>query len=105
MVDKSKRGKKLKCQNEDCALKFYDVNVNQPDCPTCGTAYDHDAPKELVGSASNHPRRRQAPVFQIVAPQESIETTNQTDDEGFVRIWPTPFAERRTCPMSLSMAC
>ncbi|MGI9478598.1 MAG: FYDLN acid domain-containing protein [Hyphomicrobiaceae bacterium] len=82
MVNKSKRGTKLKCQNEDCALPFYDLNVDQPDCPTCGTGYDHEASKELVGAASSHHRRRQAPVFEIVAPEEPIETTSPTDDDG-----------------------
>lgn len=80
MANKSKRGTKLKCQNEDCALPFYDLNVEQPDCPTCGTGYDHEAPKEVAGTASSHHRRRQAPVFEIVAPEERIETTSPTGD-------------------------
>lgn len=34
------RGTKRKCQNEDCALPFYDLNRAEYACPNCGTAFD-----------------------------------------------------------------
>ena len=81
MVSKAARGKKLKCQNDDCALPFYDLNVEQPDCPTCGSAYDHNAEQEADTSASTYRRSRQAPVHKIVAPEELFErATNGGDD-------------------------
>ncbi len=74
MVGDTARGTKLKCQNEECALPFYDLNVAQPDCPTCGTAFDHEAAKELVNPSTNYrPGRRQAPVFEIISPEAANE--------------------------------
>lgn len=81
MASKAARGKKLKCQNEDCALPFYDLNVEQPDCPTCGSAYDHTADQEPDKSGSTYRRgRRQAPVHKIVAPEDLIESATDGDD-------------------------
>lgn len=34
-----KRGLKRRCQNDGCALPFYDLNRPQFACPTCGTAF------------------------------------------------------------------
>ncbi|MFY0610259.1 MAG: FYDLN acid domain-containing protein [Hyphomicrobiaceae bacterium] len=87
MVGNAARGTKLKCQNEDCALPFYDLNVAQPDCPTCGTAFDHEAAKELINPNANYGRsRRQQPVFEIVAPeaadQRATDEIDDTDEAG-----------------------
>ena len=81
MVDKSKRGTKLKCQNEDCAPSYYDLNMVQPNCPTCGTAYDHEAALELVSPEPKFGRRRQTPVLNIVAPEEPTETATEEADD------------------------
>jgi len=80
MANKAARGTKLNCQNEECALPFYDLNVAEPDCPTCGTAYDHEAAKEPVNAGSTYRRGRQAPVFEIVAPERPAEATAEADD-------------------------
>ena len=80
MASKAARGKKLKCQNDDCALPFYDLNVEQPDCPTCGSAYDHNAKPEADKSSSTYRRGRQVPVHKIVAPEELFERAADGDD-------------------------
>lgn len=82
MVATSARGKKLKCQNEECALPFYDLNVAEPDCPTCGTAFDHEAAKELVNPTGSSRRGRQAPVFEIVAPEAPGQSASEADDNA-----------------------
>jgi hypothetical protein len=80
MADKKTRGTKLKCQNEECARPFYDLDVAQPECPTCGTAFDHEAAKEPASPASSYRRGRQAPVFEIVAPEEPVSETDDDSD-------------------------
>ena len=83
MVGNTARGAKLKCQNEECALPFYDLNVAQPDCPTCGTAFDHEAAKELVDPSTNYKRgRRQAPVFEIISPEAANERAAEEVDQN-----------------------
>ena len=81
MASKAARGKKLKCQNDDCALPFYDLNVEQPDCPTCGSAYNYEAEQEADTSSSTYRRGRQAPVHKIVAPEGPIENAADGDDD------------------------
>lgn len=81
MASNAARGKKLKCQNDDCASPFYDLNVEQPDCPTCGSAYDHTPEQETDKPGSTYRRdRRHAPVYKIVAPGELIESAADEDD-------------------------
>ncbi|MBU2532928.1 MAG: FYDLN acid domain-containing protein [Alphaproteobacteria bacterium] len=81
MANKLERGTKRKCQNEDCAIPFYDLNVAEPDCPTCGTAFDHDVAKQAtVTSGSVYRRGRQAPVFEIVAPEPIDDVTETVED-------------------------
>ena len=82
MANKAARGTKLNCQNEECALPFYDLNVAEPDCPTCGTAYDHEAAKEPVNTGSTYRRGRQAPVFEIVAPERPPQADAEDDDSS-----------------------
>lgn len=82
MVRNAARGTKLKCQNEECALPFYDLNVVQPDCPNCGTAFDHEAAKERVNPSASYKRgRRQAPVFEIISPEAANERAAEEVDQ------------------------
>jgi hypothetical protein len=60
------RGLKRKCQNEDCALPFYDLNREQFDCPNCGEPFDLT---EAPTAWSAYPSRRKPREFQIVAPE------------------------------------
>ena len=39
MTTKDARGTKLKCQNEECDARFYDLNREPATCPICGTVY------------------------------------------------------------------
>jgi len=39
MTTKDARGNKLKCQNEECDARFYDLNREPATCPICGTVY------------------------------------------------------------------
>lgn len=83
MVGNTARGTKLKCQNEECALPFYDLNVAQPDCPTCGTAFDHEAAKDLVNPSKDYRRgRRQAPAFEIVSPEAANRRASDDVDDN-----------------------
>ena len=43
MSQRSARGAKLKCQNEECAATFYDLNRSEFTCPMCGTEFDQEA--------------------------------------------------------------
>lgn len=45
------RGTKRKCQNEDCALPFYDLNRSDYVCPNCGSAFDANVPERLAPTA------------------------------------------------------
>jgi hypothetical protein len=62
------RGLKRTCQNEDCALPFYDLNRQQFDCPNCGEQFDPMRPAETPTTSSAYPLRRKPREFQIVAP-------------------------------------
>ena len=63
------RGLKRTCQNEDCALPFYDLNREQFDCPNCGEPFDPTKPAEASTAWSAYPSRRKPREFQIVAPE------------------------------------
>src|SRR6056297_1081611 len=39
MADKAARGTKRTCQNEECGIKFYDLNRDPIVCPDCETVY------------------------------------------------------------------
>ncbi len=83
MVGKADRGTKLKCQNEEWPIPFYDLNAAQPSCSAFGTAFDHEAAKELEPPSTNYRRARQAPAFEIVAPEAASQSaTVEVDDLG-----------------------
>ena len=66
MSNKKDRGAKRKCQNEACALPFYDLNRTEFACPTCGTAFDikaaQDALSELHGKGLYRKTPRRFPA-------------------------------------------
>ena len=52
---KARRGTKRTCQNEECGLRFYDLNRDPIACPTCNAVYVIDllpAPQEAVRAAA-----------------------------------------------------
>jgi uncharacterized protein (TIGR02300 family) len=82
------RGAKRKCQNDDCALPFYDLNREAFDCPNCGTSYDieleaREREAAAEASASGYRPRRKAPELTIVAPEgpAAIAEDESDDDE------------------------
>ena len=46
------RGMKRKCQNEACALPFYDLNRASFACPNCSTPFDLELQARLEAAAS-----------------------------------------------------
>ena len=48
------RGTKRRCQNENCALSFYDLNRAPVQCPNCGASF---AVQALVKEPQRFPRR------------------------------------------------
>jgi hypothetical protein len=71
MSAKSARGAKRKCQNEECAAPFYDLNRAEFSCPQCGTEFDHEAAAQaLEPQPSRYPSRKQPRVLPIVASDE-----------------------------------
>jgi hypothetical protein len=76
MTSSTTKGEKRICQNEDCALPFYDLNREAFDCPNCGTPFDLTAPEpEVVAAAAaagRYPSRRTPREYQIVAPEDNV---------------------------------
>ena len=52
MSQKAERGTKRTCQNDDCAVRFYDLNRDPITCPACGSAYVVVAPSAAAAAAS-----------------------------------------------------
>ena len=70
MSKKSARGVKRKCQNEECATPFYDLNRDVFACPVCGTEFDHEASAlamEQLYGGQDYARRKQPRVLPISA--------------------------------------
>lgn len=44
------RGIKRRCQNEECAMPFYDLNRQTFDCPNCGSGFDLEGDKIRNGN-------------------------------------------------------
>jgi hypothetical protein len=63
------RGTKRICQNEECALPFYDLNRPDCSCPNCGTRAGR--PVELV----------RGPARQIVEEPEQAATSDDAEEE------------------------
>lgn len=79
MSAKSARGAKRKCQNEECAAAFYDLNRADFSCPQCGTEFDHEAAAlALEPQPSRYPSRKQPRLLPIVASDEP----EGTDDDA-----------------------
>ena len=83
---KARRGTKRTCQNEECGLRFYDLNRDPIACPTCNTVYVIDllpAPQEAVRAAAK-PLRKPAFVPDTTpdaAPEEGEEIVAIEGDE------------------------
>ena len=46
------RGAKRKCQNEACAMPFYDLNRGTFACPNCGQAFDTELQARVEATAA-----------------------------------------------------
>ena len=76
MAKHADRGLKRKCQNEACALPFYDLNRTDYACPNCGAAFDLRVlaqAAEAAAAASARGSRKYGRVFPIAAaPVEAV---------------------------------
>lgn len=85
MAVKSTRGEKRRCQSEDCAASFYDLNRDTFACPNCGAAFDMDADRATKeahlsgGGFANRKKPRQLP---ITAPEVANSSENDTADDA-----------------------
>lgn len=87
MLDRVARGTKRKCQNDGCALSFYDLNRSAFDCPNCGSLFDLEADtlarEAIIASMSGQGRgkrwakpaspARVAPAFASQKPDDAAE--------------------------------
>ena len=73
------RGTKRRCQNEECALPFYDLNRVDYACPTCGAAFD----VRLIGrgAAIARPAAAHVAAAAVPAPIEPVEPEQGEDGE------------------------
>ena len=74
------RGMKRKCQNEACALPFYDLNRSSFACPNCSAPFDLElqARVEAAALAGRGYQRRNnkqfpMPIVAAVAEPEAVE--------------------------------
>ncbi|MDX2158825.1 MAG: FYDLN acid domain-containing protein [Hyphomicrobiaceae bacterium] len=74
MATTERRGLKRRCQNDSCALPFYDLNRTNFSCPNCGAVFDLAIvaraleAQQARSQSSRFNNRRQAPVLPIVEP-------------------------------------
>ncbi|MGI9410611.1 MAG: FYDLN acid domain-containing protein [Hyphomicrobiaceae bacterium] len=84
MPNRSVRGEKRKCQNEECEALFYDLNREEFDCPICGIAFDHAAHASALAKqredVPDYIRRRQAQALPIVATTDATEESSDADE-------------------------
>lgn len=88
------RGVKRRCQNEGCALPFYDLNRSAFACPNCGTNFvEQAAPAPATRSGwrsfggAGSMRRDRAPielVADVVKSEEAVEGVEEPsfDNDG-----------------------
>jgi uncharacterized protein (TIGR02300 family) len=79
------RGEKRRCQSEDCAVSFYDLNRDTFACPTCGTVFDlaaDAAAKEAQRSDAGFPNRKKTRELLITAPEEGQSAVNDNDRDS-----------------------
>lgn len=67
MSTRTVRGEKRKCQNEDCAARFYDLNRKEFDCPICGTTFDLELHAKQLEDVPAYIPKRQARVLPVPA--------------------------------------
>lgn len=75
MTSSSAKGVKRICQDEECAMPFYDLNREAFDCPNCGKPFDLSEPEpesEAAPAPNRYPSRRTPREYQIVAPEDNI---------------------------------
>jgi hypothetical protein len=84
------RGTKRTCQNQECALPFYDLNRLECSCPNCGTAFNVEALVQVVSETRK--RSQFLPVRSPVAtprgpaepvaeePEEAVANDDVADD-------------------------
>lgn len=75
MASHEARGTKRKCQNEDCALPFYDLNRADYTCPNCGAAFDVNLLEQLAPTARHvaKPLRASHIVSSLREPAELVQ--------------------------------
>ena len=79
------RGLKRKCQNEACALPFYDLNRGTFACPNCSTPFDTElqARLEAAASAGRGLQRRNNKHFPLPVVAAAVEPeAAETDVEA-----------------------
>lgn len=90
MSERSPRGTKVKCQNEECAATFYDLNRNEVACPICGSEFDHEIhareQKQLHEAPTGYARRKQPRILPIIAPDEPDSTAAETESDDDAEI-------------------
>ena len=79
---KASRGAKRRCQNESCALPFYDLNRNPIVCPNCSTAFVPPPPEPSGESRGRYARsaERRFPAQAPIAP-EPVEAAEELVEE------------------------
>lgn len=75
------RGAKRKCQNEDCALPFYDLNREAFECPNCGTSFDFELHARVLELANGYQPKRKPRELTIVAPPTTDPEAWDGDEE------------------------
>ena len=83
-MTKTARGTKRKCQNDECASLFYDLNQTECSCPICGTTLDVRAADEAVATArAATPSRRFNRMFplRVVPPETAHGKSAETASE------------------------
>ncbi len=79
--NKHDRGEKRKCQNDECAAPFYDLNRAEFNCPVCDTPFDHEfGVDDQVAPEPPRVYRKEPRRLPIVAPAEPGLPADQPDD-------------------------
>ncbi len=76
------RGTKRRCQDEACALPFYDLNRVEFSCPNCGAAYDmHLAPSQAVASQPASARYSRISPAATAKPEPVTDSSQRPEDD------------------------
>lgn len=86
------RGTKRRCQNDDCALPFYDLNRTEIQCPNCSSAFvvqvvPAESERRLTRPYSKRPQwpttvHEKDPVVENVDSVEAVQEAELQDSAG-----------------------